>query len=174
MRILNLSSLLFLPLLLLCIIFSTSTSHAQDSKPKLVEIILNEETNDPKALEIVQSLVKAEMQKQAINYELGTIRAKYVPLQKNNSNKKFIYSIFYDPPAGGCYASGCLTVIYTNSLNRPNSWKAVFAAYVHKSWYDETSKKDRNANLIFSSSLDGNNPGVWMWNGQDYRIVRRR
>lgn len=161
--------------LLACVIglFSLpDISHAQErTKPKLVEITLNEETNNPQAEKIIRKIYEDWARQNNEDTNVGAIQARFLPLARTGSSHQFIFGTLYDLPYGGCFIRGCKTVILHSKGD--NQWTGVFRAFVHSSWYDENSKQDNHANLIFTSNTRQSNPGVWMWNGTGYQLVNK-
>ncbi len=157
----------------IAVTFCPDIAKAQNrSKPQLIEIKLNEKNSDTKAEETVARIVNSS------KIENGPIttddfHAQFIALTQNGRNNKFIISQFFTPEFGGCYAAGCLTVVYKND-GKGNEWKNVFAAFVEKIFIDENSKKNRHANLIFSEDSTNRRVGVWMWNGQEYELVNAK
>lgn len=157
----------------LTVLLPFATSHAQSSKPKLVPIVINEQTTDKKAVAIVEKFYNDWIQSTNFDGELGAVQAKFIPINKDGTDNQFIYGVLYDEPLGGCFVRGCRTIILHKSPNS-NEWIGVFNAFIYNTWYDETSKKQRAANLIFSSDASNSKVGVWMWNGTGYQLVNNR
>lgn len=156
------------------VMFSTTMSTAQQqSKPQLVEIVLNEENTNPDAEKIIEKIYNNWIKENNTGQKIGEIRAVFLPIAKDGSESKFIYGILYGEDFGGCYNRGCRTVVF-HSPKGDNKWIGVFNAFVHNAFYDVNSRETRNANLIFSSNLDNSNPGIWMWNGTGYELVNKR
>ncbi|GEM_PF-2030746 len=147
----------------------TTPQQSSRPKPQLVEIKLDETNYDQSAKNIVKAMVNDASVTELTDSDFN---ARFIPIQSKESNERFIFAIFENPEFGGCYARGCMTVIYKG--NSENQWQSVFSAYVIRSFYDQTSNIDKPANLIFSSNVDNSNPGVWMWNGKQYVIVNKQ
>lgn len=148
-----------------------SPSYAQDSKPKLVEVILNEQTSDPSAENVIRKIYSDWIKDNNTRDEIGDIDARFVSLAKDNGQNTFVIGILRGEDFGGCYNQGCRTVIFHSKGN--NEWVGVFNAFVTKIFYDENSNSNVK-NLILSSNIDGSNPGIWMWNGTGFQIVNAR
>jgi hypothetical protein len=168
-RILNLSSLLFLPILLLCIFFSASTLYAQESKPKLVEIVVNKETNDPKALEVAKKL-EPDAFLIFDGFTKPDFFAKYISLD-NNRPDRFIIATAQNS-AMYCTSYGCPYYIYENRGG--NNWKSVATIQAHSLIYDD-NKQTGPKNIIYQTFEGGQSQViVSIWNGQYYERVNRR
>lgn len=159
--------------ILTCMAMTISYAYAQEQssrpKPELVEIILDNNSPDQSAKDIIKTILNPKLKTKLTDEDFN---AKFIPLQHDGSDGKFIFAVFENPDFGGCYASGCMTVIYHSPSE--NEWKAVFSAYVIKSYYDRASRIGKPANLIFSSKVDNSNPGIWMWNGKEYVVVNNK
>jgi hypothetical protein len=142
-----------------------------DKGPDLIYITLSDEERNEEAENIVRKIYEDLARQTDHSTEIGKIRARYVPFERNGSDSKFILGVLDEQPYGGCFRRGCMTVILHSTGN--NQWSSVFGAFVHGIWYDKTSKATRHANLILSSNTDGSDPGVWMWNGQRYQLINR-
>lgn len=153
-------------------LFATASAQETAIKPALIPITINEETNDPKAAAIVKKLIDEHIKRNNLEdiVSYSAIYAHFIPLQKKGAEDKFIIAQIMEPPAG-CYASGCSTRIYHSKDGKV--WKGVFSAFVHGAWYDDNSRGDKPANLIFTSNTMNKNPGVWMWGGSAYFLANK-
>jgi hypothetical protein len=150
----------------------TGDARAQQSKAKLVQITLNDENTDKKAEKIIRTLYADWMKTHKKRGKLGDIKARFIPLQKEGSSDKFIFTVLYDEPFGGCFARGCKTIIMHSKNSK--EWKGVFGAFVHNTYYDVSSRETKHANLILSSHLNNKDLGVWMWDGSRYELVNKK
>ena len=158
--------------ILLCGFINIPHASAQTKqKPELVPVVLNEKTNDPKALEIVRKLAPDFFVTGEESFKSGKnakFFAKYAPLDKNNP-KRFIIFTIADTPYW-CTAHGCPYVIYENKSG--SVWKTALELQVNKIWYDRNSSRQNVTNIITQNSL--NQVAVWLWASGKFIKVERK
>ena len=168
--------------LMLCfaIMFSKDSLAQNSSKqsPNLTSIIssteyFNDKTSDDKAQKIADKLYSQYLKANKLEkfYKDYDVFAKVISIQAQGSKDIFIVSQIMEPPMG-CYAKGCTTFIYRSTNGK--SWSTVFAAHLRTLWYDQSSQREKPANLIASSDPNNKKPGVWMWNNGKYFLANRR
>jgi hypothetical protein len=141
--------------------FHFSPTLAQDApssqrpKPQLVKIVFNEETNDPKALEIAKKLDE-------------NVDETYIALFNNFEDKRILFVRANDSRA--CGNAGCYTAMYIEQDN--NRWKHVLEALALNVYYDQNSTS-RYKNIITQLNYSREPLKVWMWNGDRYVNVKR-
>lgn len=164
-------------ILILCTCFPfvfSNISYAQDSKPQLAEIILNDKTNDSEALDIVKKLDPGFF---AIDEEYldggkdAVFSARFVPLDKDNQ-KRFIIATVANT-AFYCTAHGCPFYIYENTNNA--QWKLSLSFQAYSLWHDIQTKGSQPNNLISrGAALANSQLKIWIWNGQYYILAKSK
>lgn len=157
------------------IIFASTHANAQNKvKPKLIPIVLNEKTNDPKALEIARKLDPDFF---VIDQEYmggspdAKFFARYIPLDKNNP-KRFIVTTVTNTPFW-CTGMGCPFYFYENT--KENQWRMVLSWQTHELWYDTNSNHTNPANIVTKNVQSSKNKvNVWMWSVNKYIEVTKR
>lgn len=152
--------------------FISADLQAQEKpKPKLVQIILDEDHTNPKAVAIAEKLYKESIKDSPIPIEVGEIYADFFPLQQTGSEDVFLIAKVLEPPLG-CFAAGCSHMIYKSTDGK--RWTPVFSAFFLTGWYDANSRDKTPANLILSSDINNKNLGIWIWGSGQYWIANRK
>ncbi len=165
--------ILFLNILFMAVFLMASLmvspSYAQDSKPKLVEIVLNEQTSDPEALRIVERLDPAFFEVED-GFEEGDFYASYLRLDPRNP-KRFL-AVTAQNTSYYCTSYGCPYYIYASSGG--NKWSLVLSLQAHAVYFDVNSSKNSSANII-STSIEQAKKSVkiWLWDGLKYTEAKR-
>lgn len=148
--------------------------HAQDdTKPNLVPIALNEETNDPQALAIAKKLNPAffYIDKEYMNGSPNAAYyAKFLPLIPDQPKRFFIVTVtntlYY------CTRYGCPFYIYENYED--NKWRLVLSLQTYSMWYDANTAGTDPDNIISRmESVRGQPVSIWMWASNNYIKVNR-
>ena len=171
MRVLNLSLPLFLLLTTICVFSALSSVNAQDSKPKLVEIVLDEETNDPEALEIAKKL-DPKFFEIDLDYTNNFNDAKYFAKFTRFGSKDYLLLTVRDTYFH-CTKYGCPFILFENVKN--NSWKFISKFVSYTLIYDANSNNPDRPNII-GRTFDPVNTSkneIFLWNGATYRKVER-
>ena len=152
----------------------SSNTHAQNQlkpKPKLVPIVLNEKTNDPKALEIAKKL-DPDFFKVDLQYTNDHNDAEYFSRFINLGDKSYLISTARDT-FFHCTKYGCPYDIYEQQ--KGNRWKLVASFTAYRLIYDANSINKSRPNIIVESyqRSSGRKVDVYLWNGITYRKIER-
>ena len=154
------------------VLVSTPANAQAESKPKLVPIVLNEKTNNPKALEIAKKLdpdffeIDAEYMDSVKDVKHF---ARFIPLDSKNE-RKFIAITTNSPMF--CGSMGCPIRFFYN--NGGNTWVAVLDIIGQNSWYDENSNRNVRNIVTQNTGYDDKPVSVWLWDGQKYLKVNKK
>lgn len=143
---------------------------AQESKPKLVPITLNEQTNDPQAIEIAKKLDPTYFN--LIVPETSTNKFDYYAKFINYNGRKLL--IFQPTDLYFiCNARGCPILVYQN-LGQ-NEWRLVAELHGHTLFYDQNSSNKKMPNIILRTlrTKTTNGVSVFIWNGYLYQRVNK-
>lgn len=152
--------------------FAQDAPSSQRPKPQLVEIVLNEETNDPEALEIAKKLDPDFflIDKEYLDGSPEAVfSARFIPLSPNEP-KRFIAvtvseSLYY------CTTYGCPYYFYEQRGD--NKWALTLSSQAHTFYYDKNSN---SPHTLISQTQESaiQITDVWLWNGMRYTPAIKR
>lgn len=156
--------------------FSLSPAFAQNDapsskpKPQLVEIILNEETSDPKALEIAKKLAPTyfNLKSDAKNYNKYNYYADFFQYNQSRFLILRITDNFFL-----CSKLGCPIKIYKEQNN--NEWRLLGEFLTYKLYVDINSRNSQYPNLILDGyeKVNGLAPPIFIWNLNKYVEINK-
>lgn len=164
--------------ILTCMAMIVSYAHAQgqtsdnSKKPKLAEIVLNSETNDPSALEVAKKLNPEFFIVDTESFpETPNFYAQYLPLDPKKPNR--FLSVTVTGTLYYCTNHGCPYYIYENKGD--NKWGLVLSLQTHGIYYDLNRTENKPSNLISVGNVQANRKiRIWMWNGLRYEEVSNK
>lgn len=149
-------------------------ANAQSTKPKLVTIKFDEQSNNDGALTIAKKLnpdlfyIDPNFDKDGSN---TSHFAKHLALDINNKDR-FLAATVSDT-GYFCTKYGCPTYIYLN--NGANKWQLALSVQSHQIYQDLNTKGSGPDNLITVSQEAGQRKvTAWLWNGQRYAEAKSR
>lgn len=150
---------------------SLSATAQEQSKPQLVEIVLNDETSDEALLKIAETLnpdlfyIEDGFGGTAEHY------ASYIPLDSKNRNRFFAVTVVNT--SYFCTSYGCPTYIY-ESLSG-NKWKQVLSVQSNGIYYDVNTPNSNPDNIVSTTIERGSKKiNLWLWNGLNYKEAKRK
>lgn len=154
----------------LTLTFSTPISAQEKQKPKLVEIVLNEKTNNADALKIAKKL-NPDIFVIEPGYGTAEHYARYIPLDEKNKTR--FLAVTVSDTGYFCTSFGCPTYIYQKLSN--NKWQPALSVQSFEIYQDLNTTGNGPDNLI-STSRNGANKSVsiWIWNGQQYEEAKQK